>query len=256
MVTRLQPAKMGRTKKSTRPAALVTGGAKGIGRALALALAADGYDVGIVTRKSERAAQRVVAGCITKGVRARYWLADLTDVATTEAVAADFRRHFGRWDVLINNVGDFWAGPVLRMQTDTLKAVFQSNFSVAARLSVLAIRAMRRRGGGRIVNIGYIFADRLQSNPRVAAYQAAKTALLSFSASLARTAIADEITINTVSPGIHQNTAAPPDDPARAVPAGRLGADADIWGAVRYFLSPEAAYVTGSHLKVSGGYGI
>lgn len=247
---------MERRGKTPRPAALVTGGAKGIGRAIALALAADGYDVGIVTRKSETAARSVVDRCIRLGVRAHYWRADLTDVAATEQVAADFRRHFGRWDVLINNVGDYWAGPVLRMKTETLKAVFQSNFSVAARLTILAIRAMRRRRRGRIVNIGYVFADRLQSNPRVAAYQAAKTALLSYTASLARTAMADGITINTVSPGIHHNTVEPPADPAQMIPAGRLGADADIWAAVRYFLSDEAAYVTGSHLKVSGGYGI
>jgi NAD(P)-dependent dehydrogenase (short-subunit alcohol dehydrogenase family) len=240
----------------------VTGGAKGIGRALALALAEDGYDVGIVTRRSEAAARRAVACCERLGVRSQYWLADLTDVETTERVAREFARCFRRWDVLINNVGDYWSGNLLRMKTDTLKAMFQSNFSVAARLSLLAIKAMRRRraggggGGGRIVNIGYVFADRLQANPRVAAYQAAKTALLSYAASLGAIAMVDGITVNTVSPGIHHNTVEPPADAARMIPAGRVGADADLVGAVRYLLSPQAAYVTGSHIKVSGGYGI
>ena len=246
----------GRDTRSPAPAALVTGGARGIGRALALALAEDGYAVGIVTRRSETAARRTVAGCERLGVRSRYWLADLTDITATELVAREFVRRFRRWDVLINNVGDYWAGPLLRMKNDTLRAMFQSNFSVAARLSLLAVKAMRRRRTGRIVNIGYVFADRLHANPRVAAYQAAKTALLSYAASLGQVAMADGITVNTVSPGVHHNTVEPPADAARLIPAGRMGADADIVGAVRYLLSPQAAYVTGSHIKVSGGYGI
>jgi 3-oxoacyl-[acyl-carrier protein] reductase len=115
---------------------------------------------------------------------------------------------------------------------------------------------MRKRRAGRIINIGYVFSDRLQANPNVAAYQAAKTALLSFSSSLAKTAMPLGITINTVSPGMHHNTVDRPAHPETLIPAGRLGADEDLIGAVRYFLSPVASYVTGSHLKVSGGYGV
>jgi len=242
--------------KKNHPSALVTGGAKGIGRALVLALAEDGYNVGIVTRRSEAAAKRVVAACERHGVKAQYWLTDLTDADAAERVTVEFVRHFRRWDVLINNVGDYWWGPLLQMKTETMKAMFQSNFSVAARLSLLAVKTMRRAGFGRIVNIGYTFADRLQGNPNVAAYQAAKTALLSFSSSLAKVAMVDGVTINTVSPGMHHNTVQRPLHPETLIPARRLGADEDIVGAVRYFLSPQAAYVTGSHLKVSGGYGV
>jgi 3-oxoacyl-[acyl-carrier protein] reductase len=226
-----------------------------MGAAIALALAEDGYDIGIVTRRSERAAQSVVRKCEKLGVNARYWLADLTDIDATEDVARDFVKSFKRWDVLINNVGDYWAGPILRMKTDTLKAMFQSNFSSAARLSLLAVKTMRKRKQGRIVNIGWVFADRLQNIPRCAAYQAAKTALLSFSSGLAKEAIRDGITINMVSPGMHYTTIDPPSDPARVIPAGRLSRDEDLVAAIRYFLSPGAAYVTASHLKVSGGYG-
>jgi len=247
---------MPRHKTSVRPTALITGGAKGIGRAIALSLADDGYDIGIVTRRSETAARSVVALCQKRGASARYWMADLTDIKATEKVAADFVQHFKRWDVLINNVGDYWRGDPLTMKTETLKAVFQSNFSVAARLSLLAIKAMRKRRTGRIINIGYVFSDRLQANPNVAAYQAAKTALLSFSSSLAKTVMPFGITINTVSPGMHHNTVDRPAHPEKLIPAGRLGADEDLIGAVRYLLSPVASYVTGSHIKVSGGYGI
>jgi 3-oxoacyl-[acyl-carrier protein] reductase len=247
---------MSRAKPIGRPAALITGGAQGIGRAIALALAEDGYDLGIVTRRNAKAAQLAAALCEKHSVRACHWVADLTDIATTEKVAADFARHFKRWDVLINNVGDYWRGDPLAMKTETLKAIFQSNFSVAARLSLLAIKTMRKRRAGRIVNIGYVFSDRLQANPNVAAYQAAKTALLSFSSSLAKTAMPLGITINTVSPGMHHNTVDRPAHPETLIPAGRLGADEDLIGAVRYFLSPVASYVTGSHLKVSGGYGV
>jgi len=227
-----------------------------MGAAIALALAEDGYDVGIITRRSERAAQSVARKCETLGVNARYWLADLTDIAATEKVAREFVKAFKRWDVLINNVGDYWTGPLLRMKTDTLKAMFQSNFSTAARMSLLAVKAMRKRSQGRIVNIGWVFADRLQNIPQCAAYQAAKTALLSFSSGLAKEAMRDGITINMVSPGMHYTTVDPPEDPARIIPAGRLSRDEDIVAAIRYFLSPGAAYVTSSHLKVSGGYGV
>jgi NAD(P)-dependent dehydrogenase (short-subunit alcohol dehydrogenase family) len=90
----------------------------------------------------------------------------------------------------------------------------------------------------------------------VAIYQAAKTALLSFTSSLAKVAMEHGITINTVSPGIHHITVNPPKNPKAIIPAGRVSNDEDIVGAVRYFLSPVAGYVTGSHLKVSGGYGV
>jgi len=243
-------------RDTKRPSALVTGGAKGIGRAIALALADDGYDVGIVTRQSEADAKRVIAACKKRGAKAQCWVADLTDIDAAEWVAADFVREYARWDVLVNNVGDYWAGPVLRMTTDTLRSMFQSNLSVAVRLSLLAIKSMQKRKSGRIVNIGYVFADRLHANPRVAAYQAAKTAMLSFSHSLAVDAMRHGITINVVSPGVHHNTVEKPRNLKKLVPAGRMGQDADIIGAVRYFLSPEAGYITGSHIKVSGGYGI
>lgn len=243
-------------KSTNRPAALITGGARGIGRAIAIALAQDGYNIGIVTRRSAKAAQQVLAECDTYGVWSHCWVADLTDIKATEAVAREFRQHFKRWDVLVNNVGDYWYGDILTMKTETLKTIFQSNFSVATRLSLLAVKTMRKRKAGRIVNIGYVFADRLQANPNVAIYQAAKTALLSFTSSLAKAAMADGITINTVSPGIHHITVNPPKNPKAVIPAGRVSTDEDIVGAIRYFLSPVAGYVTGSHLKVSGGYGV
>lgn len=243
-------------KASDRPSALITGGAKGMGRAMALALAEDGYDIGIITRRNEASARAVVVQCEKLGVRAAYWKADLTDIDATEEIARDFVREYRRWDVLINNIGDYWNGPLLTMKTDMLRDMFQSNFSAAARLSLLATKVMRMRKQGRIVNIGWVFADRLQGIADAAAYHAAKTALLSFSSSLAKVAIVDGITVNTVSPGMHFTSVDLPKDPKKVIPAGRFSGDDDIIGAVRYFLSPQAGYVTGSNLKVSGGYGV
>lgn len=243
-------------KLSDRPSALVTGGSKGMGRAIAVALAEDGYDVGIVVRKSEAAARATVNQCEKLGAFATYWKADLKDPAATEEIAREFVRKFRRWDVLINNIGDYWNGPLLTMKTDTLKDMFQSNFSAAARLSLLATKIMRMRKQGRIVNIGWVFADRLQGIPDAAAYHAAKTALVSFSSSLSKVAMVDGVTINMVSPGMHYTSVDLPKDPKKVIPAGRYSSDEDIVGAVRYFLSPQATYVTGSNIKVSGGYGV
>lgn len=243
-------------KASDRPTALVTGGAKGMGRAITLALAEDGYDIGIVTRKSEAAARSVCAHCEKLGARAAYWKADLLDADATEEVARDFVREYRRWDVLVNNIGDYWNGPILTMKTDTLREIFQSNFSAAARLSLLATKIMRMRRQGRIVNIGWVFADRLQAIPDTAAYHAAKTALLSFTSSLAKAAIVDGVTVNTVSPGMHYTSVDLPKDVRKVIPAGRFSSDEDIVGAIRYLLSSQAAYVTGSNIKVSGGYGV
>ena len=115
--------------KQSQPSALITGGAKGMGRAIALALAEDGYNIGIVTRKSEVAAKATVKRCELLGVRARYWKADLIDIKATERVAREFTRHFGQWDVLVNNVGDYWAGPSHCLPTGTT-ARFASGVSV------------------------------------------------------------------------------------------------------------------------------
>lgn len=243
-------------KLSDRPSALVTGGSKGMGRAIAVALAEDGYDVGIVVRKSEAAARATVNECERLGAFATYWKADLKDPAATEEIAREFVRKFRRWDVLINNIGDYWNGPLLTMKTDTLREIFQSNFSAAARLSLLATKIMRMRKQGRIINIGWVFADRFQGIPDAAAYHAAKTALVSFSSSLSKVAMVDGVTINMVSPGMHYTSVDLPKDPKKIIPAGRYSSDEDIVGAVRYFLSPQAAYVTGSNIKVSGGYGV
>ncbi len=243
-------------KPSDRPTALVTGGAKGMGRAISVALAEDGYDVGIVVRRSEAAARATVAQCEKLGAFSLYWKADLKDPNATEEIAREFVRKFRRWDVLVSNIGDYCIGPLLTMKTDTIKDMFQSNFSAAARLSLLATKAMRMRKQGRIVNIGWVFADRMQGIPDAAAYQAAKTALVSFSSSLAKVAIVDGVTINMVSPGMHYTSVDLPKDPKKVIPAGRYSNDEDIVGAVRYFLSPQASYVTGSNIKVSGGYGV
>ena len=112
---------------------------------------------------------------------------------------------------------------------------------------------MRKAGWGRIINLGYIFADRLVGNPNVAAYHTGKTGLLAFTYSLARSAARWGITVNMVSPGMNENTVNKPENPGAIIPAGRLGKHADLSNVVLFLLGNESEFVTGTHVKVSGG---
>jgi 3-oxoacyl-[acyl-carrier protein] reductase len=237
-----------------RGGALVTGSGRGIGRAVALALAADGIDVAIHYRSSREAAEGVVAEATTRyGVRAVALQADVTDEGEAQALVDAAAAALGGLRVLVNNVGDYHHGPVAELDADTWHRMLASNLHSVFYTCQRAMPIMRSAGGGRVVNIGYTGAEIIKARPAIVAYQIAKTGVIIYTKALARSEARHGITVNVVSPGVMENSVTKPLD---ELPMGRTGRLDELVGAVRYFLTPEAAYVTGTHLEVAGGWNL
>lgn len=233
--------------------AWVTGSAKGIGRAMALALARQGCHVAVHYRRSRDQAERVASLVEKAGAEALILQGDLTRLEDVRRNVATLKKKWNRVDVLVNNAGDYQRKPLERVTPEMFHRYCRGALEPAVNTSLLVLPMMRRRRWGRIVNIGYIFADRLVGNPNVAAYHTGKTALLAFTYSLARRAAQWGITVNMVSPGMNENTVDKPAHPEDVVPAGRLSKHEDLENAVLFLLRKESEFVTGTHLKVSGG---
>ena len=236
-----------------RGGALVTGSARGIGRAIVLALAADGLDVAVHFRRSEAEAHRVVAEAAAEGVRAVALQADVTVEAEAQRLVDDAAHALGGLRVLVNNVGDYHRGPLAELDSATWHHMFDSNLHATFYTSQRAIPIMRSAGGGRVVNLGYSGAELLTARPGIVAYQIAKTGVLHYTKALARSEAKNGITANVVSPGVMENSVTQPMD---EIPMGRTGTLDELVGAVRYLLSPPARYVTGVHLEVAGGWNL
>ena len=233
--------------------AWVTGSAKGIGRALALSLARRGCRVAVHYRRSRDQAERVASLVEKAGSEALVLQGDLTLLSDVRRNVATLKKKWNRVDVLINNAGDYQRKPLERVTPEAFHRYCRGCLEPAVNTSLLVLPMMRRKRWGRIINLGYIFADRLVGNPNVAAYHTGKTALLAFTYSLARRAAQWGITVNMVSPGMNENTVDRPAHPEDVVPAGRLSKHEDLENAVLFLLRDESEFVTGTHLKVSGG---
>jgi 3-oxoacyl-[acyl-carrier protein] reductase len=236
-----------------RPTALVTGSARGIGRALVLALAKSGHDVAVHYRHSAAEAAEAAEEARSYGARAVALQADVTIEAEARALVETARSQLGRLDVLVNNVGDYHFGPLDELDARHWLAMFDSNLHATFYTCQTAVPIMRAQGGGRIVNIGYAGAELVKARPSIVAYAAAKTGVILYSKALARSEAAHAITVNVVSPGVMENSVT---QPTGEVPMGRAGRFEELVSAVRYLLSPEAAYVTGTTIEVAGGWNL
>ena len=235
---------------------LVTGATRGIGQAIALALAAEGATVvGTATRDEGAAAiSAALAGAQGKGEGIRL---DVTDAAACTAALADLDQRHGAVTILVNNAGITRDNLLLRMKDEEWDAILATNLTPAFRLARAVLRGMMKQRYGRIIQIGSVVGS--SGNPGQANYAAAKAALLGFTKSLAQEVGSRNITVNCVAPGfvVTDMTKDLP-DAARAamlarVPLGRLGEPADIAHAVAFLAGPRAGYITGATLHVNGG---
>lgn len=237
--------------------ALVTGASRGIGRAIALALAGAGARVAVNYRTDEDGAEATCAAIREAGGEA---LPVRADVGVAEEVASmlrEIRERFGDIDILVNNAGNTRDGLLVRMDEEDWDSVIQTHLRGAYLLTRAVLRPMLRRHAGRIVNITSVAG--LVGNPGQTNYSAAKAGLIGFTRSLAREIGSRQVTVNAVAPGLvatAMSDAIP--EEARAamaerVPLGRVGSPEDIAQAVLYLVSPAAAYVTGQVLVVDGG---
>ena len=234
------------------PVAVVTGGARRLGRHLCLTLAARGYDVVILYRSSEEEARALVQEIASAGRRARASAADVGVESEVAAAFSDIAQAEGRVDLLLNNVGNYNPQDVTRLTPAVWDATLATNLSGAYYCCFHALALMP--AGGNIINIGMAGLEGIRANTRGADYYVSKTGLLSLTRSLAVGYASRSIRVNMVSPGQLDNSVdlPSPDEIGLTVPLGRAGELRDVAQAVEYLL--EATYVTGANIDVAGGY--
>lgn len=239
-------------------AALVTGGSRRMGKVIAIALARAGADVAISYRIRAAEARRVVKAIEAVGRRSLAIRADLTRAADCRRLIETAAGEFGRLDILVNNVGEWVVEPVESMDFATWRRVLDSNLTATFLCSKIAIRHMRRRGWGRIVNLGAAGAYRAHGSGKMSAFYAAKAGIVAFSKALAREVGPYGITVNVVSPGVIAEPELTIAEARRRKGDGtavrRAGTGADVAAAVLYLVSEEAEFVTGDVIGVTGGW--
>ena len=245
-------ARGARASVSAAPVAIVTGGARRLGRHLCMMLSARGYDVVIFYRRSADEAQSLVRDITTTGRRARALAVDVGVEAQVAAAFAAIGRADGRVDLLVNNVGNYNPQDVARLTPAVWDATLAINLSGAYYCCFHALALMP--ADGNIINIGMAGLEGTRANVRGADYYVSKTGLLSLTRSLAAGYANRGIRVNMVSPGHLDNSVdlPPPDEIGRTVPLGRAGEMHDIAQAVDYLL--DARYVTGVNIDVAGGF--
>jgi 3-oxoacyl-[acyl-carrier protein] reductase len=235
--------------------ALVTGASRGIGRAIATHLASHGAVVLAAARDDH--ARAVTDEIAAAGGRAEALALDVTDRAAAESAVASAVEHHGRIDILVNNAGITRDQLMLRLRREEWDAVLATNLTSAYTLTQAALKPMIRQRRGRIICISSVVGQR--GNPGQANYAASKAGLIGFAKSVALEVASRNITVNVVAPGMIETdmTGVLPEKTREAIvasiPAGRLGAPADVAAAVCFLASDEAAYITGQVLAVNGG---
>ncbi|MCB1865933.1 MAG: 3-oxoacyl-ACP reductase FabG [Chromatiales bacterium] len=236
--------------------ALVTGASRGIGRAIALELAAQGAKV-VGTATTDEGAERISAMFADAGVAGSGVRLNVTDLESIEAALTATAERFGAPSLLINNAGITRDNLLVRMKNDDWDAIVQTNLTSVFHLSRLCLKSMMKARHGRIVNITSVVAA--SGNAGQTNYAAAKAGLIGFSKSLAREVGPRGITVNCVAPGfIATDMTEALGDKQRdallaSIPLGRLGRPEEVAACVAFLCAPNAAYVTGETLHVNGG---
>jgi len=239
--------------------ALITGGARGIGRAIALERAAAGWAVAICYRTSEAEAQKAVEAIEATGTRGLAVQADVSDPEAALELVRRVEKSWGRIDALINCAGPYHRVPLLEETLEGWHTMFGNNLHPVFYLGRLVAPGMIARKWGRIITFGMANADQLAAQPQITAHYIAKAGVLILTRTLARVLAPHGITVNAISPGFIASGSAPAEElkaMERKIPAGYVGSVDDAVAVAAFLLSDAARYVTGANIQLSGGWGI
>lgn len=237
--------------------ALVTGASRGIGRAIALRLAAEGARVAINYAGNVKAAEEVKAAIEAAGGTAILCRADVADSAAVEAMIADVAKEFGAIDILVNNAGITRDTLLMRMKDEDFAKVLDTNLKGVFYCTKAVAKLMMKKRAGRIVNMASVVG--LVGNAGQTNYAAAKAGVIGFSKSAAKELASRGITVNAVAPGFigTDMTADLPESVKEKalsdIPLGRAGQPEDVANAVLFLASDQASYITGQVVHVDGG---
>ena len=240
--------------------ALVTGGSRGIGRAVCLELARRGAAVAVNYAGNSAAAEETVRLCRELGVEAEAFQADVASPAACDALAAAVKERFGRLDILVNNAGISRDGLLMTAREEDFTRTLDTNLKGAYFCTRAAAKIMLRQKYGRIICLSSIVG--LRGNPGQTAYAASKAGVLGLVKAAAKELAGRDITVNAVAPGYIETdmTAALPEKAREAmlstIPKGRPGAPEEVARAVAFFAERESGYITGQVLCVDGGMAV
>lgn len=240
--------------------ALVTGGSRGIGRAICLELARRGAAVAVNFAGNEAAAQETAEACRALGAQAEIFRADVADPAACEELVKAVKERFGQVDILVNNAGITRDGLLMTAKVEDFDQVLDTNLRGAYFCMKAASKLMMRQRYGRIVNLSSVVG--LRGNAGQTGYAASKAGILGLTKAAAKELAARNITVNAVAPGFIDTdmTSVLPEKAKEAmlttIPMGRPGAPEDVARAVAFFAEESAAYLTGQVLCVDGGMAV
>lgn len=240
--------------------ALVTGGSRGIGRAVCLELARQGAAVAVNYAGNSAAAEETVEQCRALGVEAEAFRADVADPAACDALVAAVKERFGRLDILVNNAGIARDGLLMTAKEEDFSQTLDTNLKGAYFCTKAAAKVMLRQKYGRIVCLSSVVG--LRGNPGQTAYAASKAGVIGLVKAAAKELAGRDITVNAVAPGFIETdmTAVLPEKAKAAmlgtIPKGRPGSPEEVARAVAFFAGPGCAYITGQVLCVDGGMAV
>ena len=240
--------------------ALVTGGSRGIGRAICLELARQGASVAVNYAGNEQAALETVEACRALGVEAEAFRADVADPAACEELVKAVKDRFGHLDILVNNAGITRDGLLMTAKAEDFDKVLDTNLKGAYFCMKAASKVMMRQRYGRIISMSSVVG--LRGNAGQTSYAASKAGILGLTKSAAKELATRGVTVNAVAPGFIDTdmTSVLPENAKNAmlstIPMGHPGTPEDVAQAVAFFARPESSYITGQVLCVDGGMAV